>query len=169
MQQEGSLPHLQVPILCQLDPIHTPTSHFLKIHLNIIIPSTSGSSKWSLSFRFPHQNPVYTSPLPHTRHMPRPSHSEKEVYCTKFWVWYNKRRKDEVKREIVPVQDMKAYRVIRGSTTFILNLGTRWSKWSVSRTGHIYRLPREGNPVPIKCKGGYTECKWNIIRGAFPD
>ena len=25
-----------------------------------------------LSFRFPHQNPVYASPLPHTRYMPRP-------------------------------------------------------------------------------------------------
>ena len=22
-----------LPILCQLDPVHTPTSHFLKIHL----------------------------------------------------------------------------------------------------------------------------------------
>jgi hypothetical protein len=24
------------------------------------------SSKWSLSLRFPHQNPAYTTPLPHS-------------------------------------------------------------------------------------------------------
>jgi hypothetical protein len=28
-----------------------------------------------LLLRFPHQNPVYTSPLPHMCYMPRPSHS----------------------------------------------------------------------------------------------
>ena len=62
-----------VPVLSQLDPVHTPTSHFRKIHLSIILSSTPGSPNWSLSLRFPHQNSVYASPLPHTRYMPRPS------------------------------------------------------------------------------------------------
>ena len=44
-------------ILSQLDAVHTPTSHFLKIHFNINLPSTSGSPKWSVSLRFPHQKP----------------------------------------------------------------------------------------------------------------
>ena len=63
-----------IPILTQLHPLHTPTSHFLKIHLNIILPSTTTSPKWSLSLRFPHQNRVYASLLSHTCHMPSPSH-----------------------------------------------------------------------------------------------
>ena len=38
-----------VLILSQLDPIHTPTSHFLKFNFNIILPSTLGSLTWSRS------------------------------------------------------------------------------------------------------------------------
>ena len=49
--------------------------HFLKIHRNIILPSTPGSLRWSLCFRFPHQNAIYTSPLPHTCYMLRQFHS----------------------------------------------------------------------------------------------
>jgi hypothetical protein len=50
--------------MSQLDPVHAPTSHFLNIHFNIFLLSKPVSSKWSLSLRFLHQNPVYVSPLP---------------------------------------------------------------------------------------------------------
>jgi hypothetical protein len=40
-----------VPILSHLHPIPTTPSHFLKVHLNIILPPTPGSPQWSLSFR----------------------------------------------------------------------------------------------------------------------
>ena len=67
-----------VPVLSQLDTVHAPTFHLLKIHFNIILPYMPGSSKWSLSLRFTHQNPVYTCPLLHTCYMTRPSH------CSQF-------------------------------------------------------------------------------------
>ena len=66
-----------VLVLSQLNPVHTPTSHFLKIHLNIILPCNLGSPKWSLFLTFPQKIPVHVSSLPRTCYMPRPSHSSR--------------------------------------------------------------------------------------------
>ena len=52
-----------VSILSQIKPVHASPSHFLNVNFNIIIPSAPGSSKWDLSIRAYHQNPVCTSPL----------------------------------------------------------------------------------------------------------
>ena len=48
-----------VSILGQPSPFHIPTSHLLEIHPNIIHPSTPRSPQWSLSLRFPHQDPIH--------------------------------------------------------------------------------------------------------------
>jgi hypothetical protein len=68
-----------VPVLSHINSVHAPPppSHFLKIHLNIILPSRPTSSKWSLPLKFPHQYPLYISALPHTCYMLHPSHSSR--------------------------------------------------------------------------------------------
>ena len=77
MKPEGSLPRLQKAATCpypdadQSSP--RPTTHLLKIHLNIILPSMPGSSKWYLSPRFPQQYPVCTSFRLNTCCVERPS------------------------------------------------------------------------------------------------
>ena len=60
-----------VHVLSQLDPVHTPSSHFLQIHLSIILPSTPGSLKWSLSPRLPPppKKPLYTPHISYIFHI----------------------------------------------------------------------------------------------------
>ena len=74
-----------LPILRQIDLVCVSSSHFLKIHLNIILPYTPVSSKWFLSLRFPHQNPIYTSPLPHTCYTPSSSNSSLFYHPNNIW------------------------------------------------------------------------------------
>ena len=53
-----------VSILGQPNPVHIPTSHVLEIRPNVIHPSTPRSPQCSVSFRFPHQDPIPSSPHP---------------------------------------------------------------------------------------------------------
>ena len=63
-----------VSILGQPNPVHIPTSHLLQIHPNIH-PSTPRSPQWSLSLRFPHQDPTHPpSPHPYAPHAEPISH-----------------------------------------------------------------------------------------------
>ena len=72
-----------VSILGQPNPVHIPTPHLMEIHPNIIHPSTPRSPQWSPSLRFPHQDPIHSHLLTHTRHMPSPSHSSRfyQLFC----------------------------------------------------------------------------------------
>ena len=74
MEHVGSFPGSQNPATCSHpDPVQSsprPLSDFLKIQLRIILPSTPISSKWSLSFRFLRQTPVYTFPHFHQAECP---------------------------------------------------------------------------------------------------
>ena len=53
--------------MSQTNAVNLP-SCFSKIHFNIVLPSTPRCTRWTISVRFPHQNPVCTSPpdAPHS-------------------------------------------------------------------------------------------------------
>jgi hypothetical protein len=61
---ESEIPHhiygltSPVPILSYSKPVHIFPCQFLKIPFYIILPCTLSSSKWSLTIRSTHQNPV---------------------------------------------------------------------------------------------------------------
>ena len=82
MEPESPSPYPQVPATCPYpEPARSSPYPHIPL-LNIILPSIPGSPKWSFSLRFPHQNPVYASPLPHMCYMPCPAHSSRFITWT---------------------------------------------------------------------------------------
>jgi hypothetical protein len=58
-----------VPIMNQINPIHTTLSYHSEIHFNIMHLTTSSSSQWSLSFWASHQYSMHSSsPHSHLKH-----------------------------------------------------------------------------------------------------
>jgi hypothetical protein len=68
---------LPVPVLSQMNPIHTLKPHLAKNNFNIILPSTSRSHEWSLPFRLSNQNFLSISLLPYARAPP--------ILCSLIW------------------------------------------------------------------------------------
>jgi hypothetical protein len=76
-----------VPILNQINPIHTTPFYFSKINFNIILSPMSGSSYWPFSFLLSHQNPLCI-PLPfHACYMPCLSHPPWLDHCN-YSTWW---------------------------------------------------------------------------------
>ena len=65
--------------------LSTPSSHFSKSRLNIILPSTLASSKWSLYIRSPKPRPCLHLVCPHTCYMSCPCDSSYFVLPNNIW------------------------------------------------------------------------------------
>jgi hypothetical protein len=89
MEPEGSSPHSQQPVTYpypEQDRFSPRTrSHFCKIHFNIILTSTPGSSKWFPSLRLPHRTSLCISLLPYMCYYPCPSRSSWFDHANNIW------------------------------------------------------------------------------------
>ena len=133
MEPECPLPHSQMPATCpypeQAWSLPCPHIHSLKINHNIILPSTPVSPNCRLSLRFPHQNPVYAFPLPHTRYMHSPSHSSRFYHPHKI-VWG------------VQIIEVEAY-AFQFSKIMSTSLNGGTNLWGWTSTGEITILEHE--------------------------
>jgi hypothetical protein len=106
------------------EPLQSSPSSFLQFYSNIVLPSTTRSSKLCLSLRFSHQSPICTYALPDLSPMLRPSYSS--------WFWHQNDTS-------WGAQLMKL--LIRHPPPFAFYVVSSWHK----------SFPRNPNLIPLSC------------------
>jgi hypothetical protein len=74
-----------LPILSQMNPFHTFTSNYPKIHSNIILLCTPWSSDLSLPFTVFNENIISISHLSHACYMSHPVHPSRFDHPNNIW------------------------------------------------------------------------------------
>jgi hypothetical protein len=74
-----------IPIMSQMQPVHTFPLYFPRIHSNIIFPSTPRTSVWSLPFRISDQNFVRISHLSCACYMSLPTNPPLLDHANSIW------------------------------------------------------------------------------------
>jgi len=73
-----------VPILSQLDPVHFPHPTYWRF-ISVLSYLRLGLTTGFFSLRFPHQKPLYTTPLFHTYYTPHPSQCLRLHHSNTIW------------------------------------------------------------------------------------
>jgi hypothetical protein len=136
-----------VPILSQIDPIHTIPSYLSKIHFNIVHLPTSWSSQWSLSFWISHQYPICIPLRPHSCYMPCPSHPPWLYHSNYTW------RKVQVMKFLITQFSPTSYHFI--------SLWSKYSRYPVLKPeGH--KCSNWSPPAPMHCWQRHSRDRYDI-------
>ena len=151
MKADGSLPYSQQPSTCS----HNVPSHFCKIRFNITIPSTLRSAKWSLCFRFPHQNLLCISLHIFMYHITHPSHSS----------WFGLGSKPFTVKRITKLKQMWTELETRRRRTLLDTDGHCWTLMDTD--GHCWTLLDTGRHVAnTEDRHGWDRLQWQVLLSA---
>ena len=133
---------VQVPTTCPYpkpdQSSSSPTIPLPEGHFKIVLPSMSGTFKWAVSLRCSHQNPVYTSLLPHTCYMPHPSHSSHFITWIIFGEQYQSLNSSFCNYLHSPVTSSLLYPNILFSTVFSNTLSLHFSLTVSHHVSHLH-------------------------------
>jgi len=140
-----------IPILSQISTVDVSPFHFFKIPF--IISHLRKSSKWSLSLRFPHQNPVCTSP--HTCCFPCPSRSWFNRPNDIWWRVYVINHKRQIYwRNFAHERTDTHAQANTTSHIFVAHLWEINASWVTADWQHelLNHMPLTNPPGPLRCK-----------------